>query len=130
MVEKDDNYYIDDLEINSVGHFPVNFISYYEAEAYCNFNNGRLPTEEEWEWVATNRNKTSYPWGLDIPAPHNTNSLSHQINRENIIPINSIFYYSSLKGVKGLLGNQWEWCSTNYHPNHQKHFDFINQIII
>jgi formylglycine-generating enzyme required for sulfatase activity len=122
---KDDAFFINNINIDSINSYPINNISYYEAEAFCNYNNGRLPREEEWEWVATNRNKTSYPWGIDKPAPYNTNSLSHQINREKIIPINSIFYYPSLHGCRGLLGNQWEWCSSNYYPNHQKHFDFI-----
>ena len=38
--------------------FPALHISYYEAEAFCSWKGGRLPTESEYEYVSTNMGKT------------------------------------------------------------------------
>lgn len=118
-------YSINGKYLEEVVNFPINNITYYEAEAYCNYVKGRLPTEEEWEWVCTNRNKTIYPWGIEQIRLYHVNA---NLKNCDIVSTNSIYYFKSLYGVKGLLGNQWEWCSTNYNINHQKKSDPIEQI--
>jgi len=34
-----------------------------EAEAYCAFRGGRLPTADEWSWAAAGAGARRYPWG-------------------------------------------------------------------
>jgi formylglycine-generating enzyme required for sulfatase activity len=50
---------------------PLNCISWYGARAMCQFVGGDLPTEAQWEYVATaagRRYETWWPWGADEPG--------------------------------------------------------------
>jgi formylglycine-generating enzyme required for sulfatase activity len=48
--------------------YPVNCVTYKAAGDYCAAKGGRLPTEGEWEFVASARRSARYVWGDDAPA--------------------------------------------------------------
>jgi len=96
---------------------PVCHISYYEAEAFAHFAGKRLPTELEWEaaasWEAAAHTKLSYPWGEQAPSRElaNLDQLSFGTRpvgsyRENVSPL----------GCYGMLGDVWEWTSSDFQP--------------
>lgn len=48
---------------------PINCVDLTQAKAYCAFVDKRLPTEDEWEWVARGGPLGyAYPWGNIAPA--------------------------------------------------------------
>ena len=47
--------------------FPVTDVDWQQAEAYCAFVEGRLPTEAQWEKTARGPDGNIYPWGEAAP---------------------------------------------------------------
>lgn len=109
-------YWIDDP---SFDNHPVCGVSWYEAEAYCNFVGKRLPTEAEWEKAASfdNGKTRSYPWGEDLPTEEkcNCNHLGKNItNQPQTTPVDAHPEHVSASGVCDLIGNVWEWTSGDF----------------
>jgi len=72
-------------------------VSWFEAQAFCRFVNRRLPTEAEWEFVATRA----------LPEPGNLDWAA-------IGPIAASAGDGA--GCRQLIGNVWEWTATTFAP--------------
>jgi ergothioneine biosynthesis protein EgtB len=95
---------------------PVTNVSYYEANAYSKWAGKRIPTEAEWEkaasWNEDLEKKTIYPWGDELPSDHTANLLESW----NWAPcqIGSYPQGKSYYGCHQMLGDVWEWTSSEY----------------
>ena len=91
----------------------------FEADAYARWAGRRLPTEAEWEkaasWDPATGTKRRYPWGDDAPTPEHANLGQ---TRTRPAPVGSFPAGASAYGVLQLLGDVWEWTSTDFtgHP--------------
>ncbi|MDP8935063.1 MAG: ergothioneine biosynthesis protein EgtB [Cyanobacteriota bacterium] len=94
---------------------PVCGVSWYEAEAYCNFIGKRLPSEAEWEkaatWDAANQTYRIYPWGEEPP---NGSLCNHGNNIANTSPVDAFPKGASAAGCCDMLGNVWEWTASTF----------------
>ncbi len=88
---------------------PVVGVSWFEAAAYCKFVGARLPTEEEWEFLARGKDR-SYPWGDSEPTT-TSNHCNHGGFIGHATAVGLFPLGNSPQGVCDLLGNVWEWCS-------------------
>jgi iron(II)-dependent oxidoreductase len=95
---------------------PVCHVCFYEAEAYAHWVGKRLPTEYEWEaaasWDPATARARAYPWG-DAPATPqlaNVDQLSF-----DTAPIGSYPRNISPLGCYGMIGDVWEWTSSDFH---------------
>tara|TARA_B110000908_G_C10264915_1_gene462810 strand:- start:2755 stop:4107 length:1353 start_codon:yes stop_codon:yes gene_type:complete len=94
-------------------NIPVHNISWYEANAYCKWKDVRLPTETEWEFMATNGGTSLYPWGN-----RKINEEYCNINYKYDGPVRVEKYMTgdNYHRVSQLIGNVWEWCQEPIYP--------------
>jgi formylglycine-generating enzyme required for sulfatase activity len=95
--------------------WPV-YVSQAEAKAYASWAGKSLPTEAEWQraaYGAANGEEREYPWGSEAPVEKFGN---FDFARWSPAPVNAFPAGRSAFGVEGLLGNGWEWTSTEFGP--------------
>ena len=90
-------------------HRPIVGVSFFEAEAYCSYLGGRLPTEREWEAAARGRQGFDYPWG----AKWEEGVIAVRGEGPRVTwPVGTFARAAGPFGHHDLLGNVWQWTQT------------------
>jgi formylglycine-generating enzyme required for sulfatase activity len=96
---------------------PVVEVSWYGANAYCQWRKGRLPTEAEWEkavsWDPVTEYKRRYPWGENIAC----NLANYKDGDFCVGDTTAVSDYPegvSPYGAYNMAGNVWEWVADWY----------------
>jgi formylglycine-generating enzyme required for sulfatase activity len=115
---------------------PMVHVTWFGAEAYCDFIGARLPSEVEWEKAARGTDGRPYPWGDEIHAENANFYSSHDIfekivgKQGDTTPVG--FYngnvYAGFQtidspspyGLYDMAGNVWQWTGDVYKGAHYR----------
>lgn len=101
---------------------PASMVTFAEAQAYCAFRGGRLPTEAEFERAARGETGRRYPWGNlynSRAANHGRLAWTQSDASDGYAELARVGSFPSGRtpdGILDLAGNVAEWVEDRYAP--------------
>lgn len=95
-------------------NFPVSYVYWEGAKAYCQAMGRFLPSEAQWERAARGPNNFLYPWGMEWDA-NLANTSRSGTNGQGTVEVNTYDPQgASAWGAVNMAGNVAEWTSDYY----------------
>jgi formylglycine-generating enzyme required for sulfatase activity len=116
---------------------PMVNVTWFGAQAYCDFYGWRLPSEVEWEKAARGTDGRPFPWGNEIERNQANFYSSHDLFEKIFAGLGDTtpvgFYDGSVYdgyqteeaaspfGLYDMAGNVWQWTGDVYEDQHYRY---------
>lgn len=114
-----DSYYAD----SQYDNHPMIFVDWDQANTYCEWRGGSLPTEAQWEKAARGTDGRIYPWGeqRSCDQANSLGCVGDDLNAINTVEVGSYESGKSPYGMYDMAGNvsEWtaDWYDSSYYAN-------------
>ena len=109
------NEYFDNPEFKD---YPVVYVDWNMAKAYCEWRGADLPTEAQWEKAARASDEPTYPWGNELDCNKANYTNGSRVCVGGTTKVGSYESGKSPYGVYDMAGNVWEWVADWYSESY------------